>query len=74
LAEIDYRRKRFDDARDWLKKLHAKIEPTAETVWLSLRIDRKQGDRRSEAANTGVMRGKFRDSPEYILMMRGEFD
>lgn len=74
LAEIDYRRKRYDDARDWLEKLHAKIEPTAETVWLSLRIDRKLGDRRSEAANTGVLRGKFRDSPEYILMMRGEFD
>lgn len=74
LAEIDYRRKRYDDARDWLRKLHAKIDPTAETVWLALRIDRKLGDRRSEATNTGVLRGKFRDSPEYILMMRGEFE
>lgn len=74
LAEIEYRRGRFEDARDWLKKLHAKIEPTSETVWLSLRIDRKLGDRRSEAANMGILRGKFRDSPEYVQMMRGEFD
>jgi type IV pilus assembly protein PilF len=74
LAEVEYRRKRYDDAREWLKKLHAKIEPTAETLWLSLRIDRKLGDRRSEAVSTGALRGKFRDSPEYILMMRGEFD
>jgi len=74
LADIEYRRGRFDDARDWLKKLHAKINPTAETVWLALRIDRKLGDRRSEAANMGVLRNKFRDSPEYVLMMRGEFD
>ncbi len=74
LADVEYRRGRFDDARDWLKKLHARIDPTAETVWLALRIDRKLGDRRSEAANMGVLRGKFRDSPEYVLMMRGEFD
>lgn len=74
LAEIEYRRGRFEDARSWLKKLHAKIEPTSETVWLSLRIDRKLGDRRSEAANMGILRGKFRDSPEYVQMMRGEFD
>jgi type IV pilus assembly protein PilF len=74
LADIEYRRGRFEDARDWLKKLHGKIEPTPETVWLSLRIDRKLGDRKSEAANMGVLRSKFRDSPEYVLMMRGEFD
>lgn len=74
LADIEYRRGRFEDARDWLKKLHAKIEPTSETVWLSLRIDRKLGDRKSEAANTGVLRSKFRDSPEYVQMMRGEFN
>ncbi len=74
LADVEYRRGRFEDARDWLKKLHARMEPTSETVWLSLRIDRKSGDRRSEAANMGILRGKFRDSPEYVQMMRGEFD
>lgn len=74
LADIDYRRGRYEDAREWLRKLHEKIEPTAETIWLSLRIDRKLGDRRSEAANMGLLRSKFRDSPEYLLMMRGAFD
>lgn len=74
LAEIDYRRGRYEEAREWLRKLHEKIEPTAETVWLALRIDRKLGDRRSEAANMGLLRNKFRDSPEYQLMMRGAFD
>jgi type IV pilus assembly protein PilF len=74
LADIDYRRGRYEDAREWLRKLHERIEPTAETVWLALRIDRKLGDRKSEAANMGTLRGKFRDSPEYQLMMRGAFD
>jgi len=74
LAEIDYRRGRYSDARDWLRKLHAKIEPTAETAWLALRIDRKLGDRKGEAANMALLRSKFRDSPEYQLMMRDAFD
>lgn len=74
LADIEYRRGQYKEAREWLKKLHGKMEPNAETVWLMLRIDRKQGDRKGEAANMGVLRGKFRDSPEYVLMMRGEFD
>lgn len=74
LAEIEYRRGQYQEGREWLKKLHGKMEPSAETIWLSLRIDRKLGDRKSEAANMGVLRGKFRDSPEYVQMMRGEFD
>lgn len=74
LADLAYRRGQFDQARDWLKKLHARIEPTSETIWLALRIDRKLGDRGSEAAHMGVLRGKFKDSPEYVLLMRGVFD
>jgi len=74
LADIDYRRGRYAEARDWLGQLHTRIAPTAETVWLALRIDRKLGDRRSEAANLGLLRGKFRDSPEYQRLLRGEFD
>ncbi len=74
LAEIEYRRGHFQEARDWIKKLHGKMDPTAETIWLNLRIDRKLGDRKSEAANMGILRSKFRDSPEYVLLMRGDFD
>lgn len=74
LADLEYRRGHFGGARERIRKLHAMIEPTSETVWLSLRIDRKLGDRKSEAANTGILRSKFRDSPEYLMMMRGEFD
>lgn len=74
LADIGYRNRRYDDARDWLKQLHAKMEPTAETAWLALRIERKLGDREGEARFTGVLRRKFRDAPEYQLLQRGEFD
>lgn len=74
LADIGYRNSRYDDARDWLKQLHAKMEPTAETAWLALRIDRKMGNREGEARNAGILRRKYRDSAEYLQMSRGEFD
>lgn len=74
LADIGYRNRRYDDAREWMKQLHAKMEPTAETAWLALRIDRKLSDREGEARYTGILRRKYRDTPEYQQMLRGEFD
>lgn len=74
LADLGYRNNRYDEARDWLKQLHAKMEPTAETAWLALRIDRKMGNREGEARNAGILRRKYRDSPEFLQMSRGEFD
>lgn len=74
LADIGYRNKRYEDARDWLKQLHEKIEPTAESAWLALRVERKLGNREGEARFVGILRRKYRDAPEYQQMLRGEFD
>lgn len=74
LADIGYRENRLTDARQWIKDLHTKLEPTAESAWLALRIERKLGDRESEARFTGILRRKYRDSPEYQKLSHGEFD
>ena len=75
LADIAYRDNRLTDARQRMKDLHALIaEPTAETAWLALRIERKLGDRENEARYMGVLRRKYRESAEYLKMSRGEFD
>lgn len=74
LGDIAYRGNRLEDARQRLKDLHALLEPTAESAWLALRIDRKLGDREGEAHYTGIMRRKYRDSSEYLKLSRGEFD
>jgi type IV pilus assembly protein PilF len=74
LADIAYRSKRYTDARQWLNDLHTKIEPTAESAWLALRIERHLGDREGEARYVGILRRKYRDSFEYQKLSRGEFD
>jgi type IV pilus assembly protein PilF len=74
LADIAYRANRLADARQKLKDLHVVIEPTANSAWLALRVEHKLGDREGEARMTGIMRRKYRDSPEYQKLSRGEFD
>lgn len=74
LADIAYRGNRLPEARQRLKDLHAQMEPSAESAWLGLRVDRKLGDRESEARYMGIMRRKYRESPQFEKLSRGEFD
>lgn len=74
LADIAYRNNRLVDARQRMKELHERLDPTAESAWLALRIERKLGDREAEARFTGILHRKFRNSPEQIKLSRGEFD
>lgn len=75
LADINFRSARYKEARQRINDLHAQLgDPTAESAWLALRIDRKLGDRESEARYTGLLRRKFRNTAEYLKLSRGEFD
>jgi len=75
LADIAYRGNRLPEAQQRMKDLHAQLpEPTAESAWLALRIDRKLGDREGEARQRGVLGRKYRDSEQYQKVLRGEFD
>lgn len=75
LADINFRGGRYLDARQRINELHAQLgDPTAESAWLALRIERKLGDRENEARYTGLLRRKFRNTAEYLKLSRGEFD
>lgn len=74
LADLAYRDKRYPEALQRIKGLHALGEPSAASAWLGLRIDRKLGDREGEARYMGIMRRKYRETPEFQKMTRGEFD
>lgn len=74
LAAIAYRRGDYEVARAHLVQLHQQREPTAESVWLGLRAERRLGNREAEASYAAQLRGRFQDSPEYREMMRGNFE
>ncbi|HEX8989539.1 MAG TPA: type IV pilus biogenesis/stability protein PilW [Rhodocyclaceae bacterium] len=74
LADIYYRKGRYSEARRLVGEVNKAVEPTAETTWLALRIERKIGDREGEARYAAQMRRKFQGSPEYQKLMQGQYE
>lgn len=65
LAQINYNRGNFFQARQYMKRLLAAHQPTAETTWLNLRIAEQLRDKGAVAVNSTLLREQFADSREY---------
>lgn len=74
LADIAYRQGRFTEARQWTTDIEKMIEPTAEVLWLALRVERKLGDRETEARHALQLRRRFPGSPEHRLLIQGNYE
>lgn len=74
LADVLYQQQRYAEARLRLNQVHQRAEPTAASAWLALRIERKVGDRESEARWITQLRRKFADSAEYRKLTQGIFE
>lgn len=74
LAGFHFRQGRLAEAQRWLGR-HAELAlPTAESLWLGLRLERKQGDRAQEAAYGLQLRKRFPDSQEARLLQAGQYE
>jgi type IV pilus assembly protein PilF len=74
LGQIRYRQGNFDESRQLVTRFNKLVEPSPESLWLALRIERKVGDRTAEANLAGQLRRRYPQSREYQLLQRGEFD
>jgi type IV pilus assembly protein PilF len=74
LADISYRKGRYSEARQWTTDIERMMEPTAEVIWLALRIERKLGNREAEARYASQLRRRFVGSPEHRLLNQGQYD
>ncbi len=74
LADIAYRKGRYSEARQWATDIEKMIEPNAEVIWLALRIERKLGNRDTEARYASQLRRRFVGSPEHRLLTQGQYD
>jgi len=74
LGQIRYRQGKFDEARRLVTRYNRIVQPTAESLWLAIRIERKLGERIAEAALAGQLRRRFPTSREYQSLLRGEYD
>jgi type IV pilus assembly protein PilF len=73
LADLYYRTGRNIDAKLRLNEVHRLLAPTAQSVWLALRIERKLGDREAELRYGKQLRREFPESREYQLLRQGLF-
>jgi type IV pilus assembly protein PilF len=74
LGQIRYRQNSLEDARKLVARYNKISEPTAESLWLGLRIERKLGERVAESSLANQLRRRFSASREYQLLQRGEYD
>ncbi|MDP2824585.1 MAG: type IV pilus biogenesis/stability protein PilW [Sulfuritalea sp.] len=74
LADIAYRQGRHAEARQWTTDIEKMMEPTAEVVWMALRIERKLGNRDAEARYASQLRRRFPGSPEQRLLTQGQYE
>ena len=73
-AEIQYKRGRLEAARGLVGRFNKLIDPTAESLWLALRIERKLGDKVAENSLSTQLRRRFAGSDEYQDLLKGKFE
>ncbi|MCU0803487.1 MAG: type IV pilus biogenesis/stability protein PilW [Burkholderiales bacterium] len=73
-ADLQYRRDRVRDAQQLLARFHKLVEPTAASLWLGIRIERRIGDRAAESAFATQLRRRYPNSDEYRDLLQGKFE
>ena len=74
LANLRYKRGEFEQTRGVLNQFHRAVEPTPESLWLAIRVERNLGDRAAENGFSEQLRRRFPSSPEYQRLLKGQYD
>lgn len=74
LADLAYRRKNYAEAKAFLARLQRDVEPTAELLWLALRVERNLGDRNAEASLGFQLRKNYPESREARALLAGQYE
>jgi len=74
LAGLNFRQGKYNETQRLLTRYNQVAPPTAESLWLNLRLERKQGDRAQEAAYGLQLRKRFPDSEETRRLLAGQYE
>lgn len=74
LAQIYYQQGRLFEARTLIERFFDNNKPTAEALWLGVRLARKQNNKDAEASYGLQLRRLFADAPETQLLLQGKYD
>jgi len=74
LAGLRFRQGRLPEAQRLLARHDERSPPSAASLWLGVRIERRLGDRAQEAAHGLQLRKRFPDSAEARLLAAGQYE
>jgi len=74
LAGMRYRQGQLEEVRRLLQRHAALAPPSAESLWLGVRTERRLGDREQEAAYSLQLRRRFPDSAEARRLQAGQYE
>ena len=74
MADLSYKRSQYTEARAYLAKYQRVAAPTAESLWLGVRTERKLGNRNAEASYALQLRKKYPESNEARSLNNGQFE
>lgn len=74
LAQLRFRRGELDLARVLVAQFNRLVEPTAESLWLALRIERRLGDKTSEMGYAEQLRRRYAGSREFQSLQKGQYE
>jgi type IV pilus assembly protein PilF len=74
MAQLRYRQGRYDEARRVIARHASVAPPSAESLWLGLRIERRLGRRTAELSYADQLRRRFPGSREAQALQRGDYE
>lgn len=74
LAKVYYGRNDYARARFYSNRAVKADAPTAEALWMAIRVEHKLGDRTAESSLATQLRRRYPRSEEYAAYQRGAYD
>jgi type IV pilus assembly protein PilF len=75
LAQLLYMRGNLPESRLYLADALRMMEPpSAEALWLGIRLERRLGNRVAEGSYAAQLRSRYPASPEYQDFLKGRFE
>jgi type IV pilus assembly protein PilF len=74
MALIRYKQGNYDAARKRLLDVIRLTDPSAETLWLAIKVSRHLDEQDEGASFTAQLRRRYPESPEYTELLQGKFE
>jgi type IV pilus assembly protein PilF len=74
LGQIRYKQGNIGEARKLVTRHNKLVTPSAESLWLAVRIERRLGERLQEQAYANQLRRRYPSSPESQALTQGRYD